>query len=485
MRTLVITLLACTLVWGCKTTEPAEDQYDISLSGTVENPKGESITIRGPKDFKIEATLDSTGHFAAEFDIENAGFYSFRHGAENSGMYLEPGFDINIVLETSEFDESITYEGAGSAYNNYLAGLYLLDENISEGNPYQERYLVDAATYAAKAADATAQKSEYAKSAVMKMKLDQKFVTEQCMGFKYEEYIALADYRMGAAHYQDRDIEEIETPADYLAIGEDLPMDNEEMLEHQPYIRYVDSRLRTATQDKMAAMEEAGEDVSKELLAHSVKMKLANEALTTEKVKNHFLHAAMMDVVSYSGAQDLTAIVEEFKALCNNQECITAVEEEVAAWRHLWAGEPAPGFEYASIDGEKVSLASLEGKAVYIDVWATWCGPCKGEIPHLKDLEHDMHGQNVAFVSVSIDEDKEAWQAMVNDKELGGIQLLGDAAWESSICEDYKIMGIPRFILIGTDGDIVSADAPRPSSGDEIREMIEAAMYGDDLAVVE
>ena len=236
---------------------------------------------------------------------------------------------------------------------------------------------------------------------------------------------------------------------------------------------------------EMAMMEEAGEDVSNELLAHSVKMKLAGEMLTTERVKNHFLHAAMMDVVNHSGAKNLTELVAEFKNLCSDQECITAVEEEVASWRHLWEGKPAPGFEYASIDGEQVSLASLNGTAVYIDVWATWCGPCKREIPHLKDLEHDMHGQNVAFVSISVDEDKEAWEAMVADKELGGIQLFGDAAWESSICEDYKIMGIPRFILIGTDGNIISADAPRPSSGEEIREMIEAAMYGDDLALAE
>jgi len=485
MRLIAITLIASTLFWSCQSSETVEEKYDVTISGTVTNPKGESVTVRGPKDFKVEAVLDSTGYFTAEFNLENPGFYSFRHGGENSGMYLQPGFRINITLETGKFDETISYEGTGSEYNNYLAGLYLLNEELAEVYHYHERYLKDAATYADKLAEATSQKIEYANTVGLKMKLDKEFVDEQCMGFRYEEYIALADYRMLAAYYQEIDIEDVEMPEGYLAIGDDLPMDNEAMLEHQPYVRYVKSRLRTAAQDEMAAMENAGEDVSDELLAHSVKMKLADEMLTTEKVKNHFLHAAMMDVVNRSGTQDLTELVAEFKTLCSDQECVTAVEEEVASWRHLWEGEPAPGFEYASIDGEQVSLASLNGTAVYIDVWATWCGPCKREIPHLKDLEHDMHGQNVAFVSVSVDEDKEAWQAMVADKELGGIQLFGDAAWESSICKDYKIRGIPRFILIGTDGNIISADAPRPSSGEEIREMIESAMYGDDLAIAE
>ena len=485
MRLLIITLVASTLFWSCETADPIEEQHDITLSGIVTNPKGESVTVRGPKDFKVEALLDSTGYFAVEFNLENPGFYSFRHGGENSTMYLYPGYEINITLETGEFDETLTYEGPGSEYNNYLAGLYLLDEDLAKENPYQERYLADAPTFAAKAAYDTSQKIKYAKQIGQKMKLDQEFVEEQCMGFRYEEYIALADYPMGAAYYQEIDIEDIEVPEGYLTIGDELPMDNEAMLEHQTYLRYVKSRLRTATKDEIAVMEEAGENVSNELLAHSLKMKLVDKILTTEKVKNHFLQAAMMDAVTQSGTQDLTELVAEFKTLCSNQECITAVEEEVASWGHLWEGKPAPGFEYASIDGDQVSLASLNGTAVYIDVWATWCGPCRREIPHLKDLEHDMHGQNVAFVSVSVDEDKEAWKAMVADKELGGIQLFGDAAWESSICENYKIMGIPRFILIGPDGNIISADAPRPSSGEEIREMIESAMYGDNLAIAE
>ncbi|NNE54976.1 MAG: TlpA family protein disulfide reductase [Flavobacteriales bacterium] len=131
------------------------------------------------------------------------------------------------------------------------------------------------------------------------------------------------------------------------------------------------------------------------------------------------------------------------------------------------------------MDGNKVSLASLKGKVVYVDVWATWCGPCKREIPHLQDIEHDYHGRNVSFVSVSVDEDEEAWRNMVTEKELGGIQLLADSAWKSSICTDYKINGIPRFLLIDTDGMIVSADAPRPSSGEKLRGMIEEALGED------
>ena len=129
-------------------------------------------------------------------------------------------------------------------------------------------------------------------------------------------------------------------------------------------------------------------------------------------------------------------------------------------------GTPSPSFDYENHKGGTTSLESLKGKYVYVDVWATWCGPCRAEIPHLKKVEGAYHGKNIEFVSISIDaaKDHEKWQKFVTDKELGGIQLFADNDRNSQFVKDYQINGIPRFILIGPKGEIVSADAPRPSS---------------------
>lgn len=135
----------------------------------------------------------------------------------------------------------------------------------------------------------------------------------------------------------------------------------------------------------------------------------------------------------------------------------------------LGKGEISPKFvAYENFKGGATSLEDLKGKYVYIDVWATWCGPCKAEIPFLKEVEKAYHGKNIEFVSISVDEAKahEAWEQMVEEKELGGIQLFADNDWKSEFVQAYKINGIPRFILIDPQGNIVSADAPRPSSND-------------------
>ncbi|WP_136667424.1 TlpA disulfide reductase family protein [Flavobacterium sp. H122] len=129
-------------------------------------------------------------------------------------------------------------------------------------------------------------------------------------------------------------------------------------------------------------------------------------------------------------------------------------------------GTNSPSFNYENHKGGTTKLEDFKGKYVYIDVWATWCGPCRAEIPSLKKTEEAYHGKNIEFVSISIDQQKdhEKWKKFVTEKQLGGVQLMADKDWNSDFAKSYGITGIPRFILIGPDGKIVNADAPRPSS---------------------
>jgi thiol-disulfide isomerase/thioredoxin len=123
-------------------------------------------------------------------------------------------------------------------------------------------------------------------------------------------------------------------------------------------------------------------------------------------------------------------------------------------------------FDYFNFKGGNTKLSDFKGKYVYIDVWATWCGPCRAEIPFLKKTEEKYEGKNIAFVSISIDvqKDFEKWKKFVSEKQLGGVQLFADKDWNSDFMKSYSINSIPRFILIDPTGKIVSADAVRPSS---------------------
>ena len=128
--------------------------------------------------------------------------------------------------------------------------------------------------------------------------------------------------------------------------------------------------------------------------------------------------------------------------------------------------KPSAPFDYENYQGGKTSLASLKGKYVYIDVWATWCGPCRAEIPYLKSLEEKYHGKNIEFVSISADAEKDhdKWKKFVTDKELKGTQLFADKSFNSDFLKAFSINSIPRFILIDPTGKVINADAQRPSN---------------------
>lgn len=144
------------------------------------------------------------------------------------------------------------------------------------------------------------------------------------------------------------------------------------------------------------------------------------------------------------------------------------IEYENSQKMNAFIGKPSPTFDYENHAGGKTKLSDLKGKYVYIDVWATWCGPCRMEIPYLQKIEEEFKGKDVAFVSISIDEPKDydKWKKLVTEKQLGGIQLLADKDWNSEFVTSYGITGIPRFILLDPNGNVVDADAVRPSSGE-------------------
>jgi thiol-disulfide isomerase/thioredoxin len=153
------------------------------------------------------------------------------------------------------------------------------------------------------------------------------------------------------------------------------------------------------------------------------------------------------------------------KSLDQSYSYARTANEKMAKTKKL-SGKPSPSFDYENYKGGKTKLADLKGKYVYIDLWATWCGPCRGEIPFLQKAEEKYHGKNIEFVSISVDKakDYEKWKKFVSDKNLGGIQLFADKDWESEFVVSYDVTGIPRFILLDPNGNVVNADAPRPSA---------------------
>lgn len=155
-----------------------------------------------------------------------------------------------------------------------------------------------------------------------------------------------------------------------------------------------------------------------------------------------------------------------------NEQLVTYFNNSYAENLIMGKGKPSPKFEnYIDIKGGAKSLDSFKGKFVYIDVWATWCGPCIQQIPYLQSLEKEYHNKNIVFVSISTDESQRSggswdaaekkWRNFVKERNMSGVQLW--SGQDFSFQQAYQINAIPRFLLIDPEGKIVDANAPRPS----------------------
>lgn len=111
-------------------------------------------------------------------------------------------------------------------------------------------------------------------------------------------------------------------------------------------------------------------------------------------------------------------------------------------------------------EGNTVDFSMFKGKYVYIDLWASWCGPCIKEVPHLQKLEAELENKNVVFLSISVDAKEEQWKAKMKQLNMHGNQLHNK---DNSLCNNLNVKGIPFFLIYDKEGNLYMYNAPRPS----------------------
>ena len=138
--------------------------------------------------------------------------------------------------------------------------------------------------------------------------------------------------------------------------------------------------------------------------------------------------------------------------------CLFAQEQDLDlqyAKDLLKPGTPAPEFTLNDLDGKPVTMSQFKGRQVVLVFWASWCPDCRAEVPSLKAMQAASDPAKVAYVSVSFDRTKAAWESYVKENEMGGVQLF-DASGkkDSKVGDAYQVKWIPAMYLIDASGKV-------------------------------
>lgn len=132
----------------------------------------------------------------------------------------------------------------------------------------------------------------------------------------------------------------------------------------------------------------------------------------------------------------------------------------------LWSapGVDAPDFKGLTPDSTWISRSDFEGKVLVVDVWATWCTPCRRMMPYFVELEKEFKDQDVEFLSVcmGVSIERDTWLEIIQKHKLPGHHCFIDS-WTGDFAQNYKVTGVPRYMVFDREGRIVSVNAPKPN----------------------
>lgn len=151
--------------------------------------------------------------------------------------------------------------------------------------------------------------------------------------------------------------------------------------------------------------------------------------------------------------------------------------EEKEMRERMREGNPAPEFTFQNEKGKTINIKKLKGKIIVLDFWASWCGPCRKEIPNVKKVYAEYKDKGIQFLSVSIDAKKEAWTKALKEEQMPWMQGWTPDAGKS-VMNTYQFGGIPFIILIDKEGNIYRKNL----RGEDIKNAIDDCLAGKKVA---
>jgi peroxiredoxin len=401
------------------------------------------------------------GKFVITLPINNPCIRTFIYGPNYKRIFLYPGQTLEISFDPENFAGTFNYGGNLATENiildsvksriekvdyTYLyaqssdIALSYIDSAINADNQYFEKLISDKQT--------TPVFNEFTKASILYHRAYLKIMLlERQKGFK--------------------------DPKHYNFLNQ-ITIENDKYLDIQYYQWFLYDYISMETGKRYVQLDSI--------------QKLSTGANFNEKLKvigdmkNHNVREFSLAYTINSrlqgnGIKNFDKYYDYFKKHNSNPGYSELIRKEYEKKQLLAPGKPAPQFTLADVDGNQVSLSDFKGKYVFIDFWQTLCPNSARELPHYLKLYSDYKDENIAFVSISINEDENVWRNYVKQNKNVGTSLRADKYIASEVYKAYQVPGLQFIVIIDKEGNIIDPAAAKPSSK-EIRETLDQLLKG-------
>jgi thiol-disulfide isomerase/thioredoxin len=426
------------------------------------------------EDIEQTAILDSLGNFRVEIDLFNAQNVNLIYEDRLAALYLEPGDSLFLDLDADLFKKGIYpyYEVSGNNSNT--------SKNIRDyfqfHNPYTYEPIYNKSIK--EFLNGLKNQIDIEDSVLDKFSIKEnptsKFKSWAKSFIKYN----MANHLLGYFAYYDMNYKQYKTEI----FDTDLfPVDKDSAIVSPLYITHLSNYAAA----KYVMSDSVFTKLIKKKELSNAYSRVFNNLIKNEKP------GLSMDIMIYKifngfyehrspeiSLSSMAAIWKGYKKYMNNPVLINTVDEEMSIAENQINKKDdsinsSLGSKFKSVENFVETLHSKhKDKIVYIDIWATWCGPCRAEIPSEIELQDYFRDKSVTFVNLCLASDRGEWEKVISKNHIKGDNYFFNEDETALFRSSLKFPGYPTYMIIDQRGKLIDKNAPRPSSGVEIKNVL-------------
>ncbi|GAB3923239.1 TlpA family protein disulfide reductase [Mucilaginibacter myungsuensis] len=395
----------------------------------------------------------------------------FQYHEDLENILVNPGDHLQIDFDAAGMEKSLSFSGAGATMNkdrydfqkamvndpglgykgNNFARFMQASKSEEKNGPEEHKKFL---------ADRYARETVFLNDYIKKHKLDPIFIGWAKADLKYDYFDQLLRYVWMHPSKTGQSSKDFKIPASYYSAIDSANINELSGSISSNYGSFLHEYQRYFYKKYLGEKWGNGDDRMALLFKQQA-------GLSKDVILSHTLH----DWVQNRRFDQVKAIIDKYKENTVQPtfkaRLARMYQDEVDKLNNYNAATVAQSATILKTDADSIFnniITKYKGKAVYIDLWATWCGPCIGEMPGSKELAGKLKGKDIVFLYVCVESEEKKWKTMVKELGIdGGENLLLTNNDYKALCEKFQISGIPRYLLVDKGGRVFNENAQRPS----------------------